>query len=87
MKVISIFFLTYILFTGTLYAQSDNLKETGMTIIRKNSIYLEILGNAAVWSINYDRIIPLKDEIAMFIRVGGNEYHGIHTDKLSYNFI
>jgi len=87
MRVISIFFLSHILISGTLYAQSVNLKESGMKSLRKNSIYFEILGNAAVWSVNYDRIIPLKDEMAMFVRVGGNQYHGKDTDKLSFNFL
>jgi hypothetical protein len=55
--------------------------------IRKNSIYLEILGNGAVYSINYDRIVPFKEDVAMFVRLGGNEYHGIKTDQPSYNFL
>jgi hypothetical protein len=87
MRVILIFLLGNILVCGMLNAQDANLKESGMKSLRKNSAYLEILGNAAVWSLNYDRIIPLKDEIAMFLRVGGNQYHGNDTDTLSFNFL
>lgn len=87
MRVFSILFLGYILFCGTLNAQDANLKEPGMESIRKNSIYFEILGNAAVWSINYERIIPIKNKIAAFIRIGGNEYHGVDTNKLSFNLL
>jgi len=70
-----------------LNAQDSNFKESGMKNLRKNSIYFEILGNAAVWSVNYDRIIPLKNEMALFFRVGGNQYHGKDTEKLSFNFL
>jgi hypothetical protein len=72
---------------GFLNAQEVNLKETGIEMIRKNSVYFEVLGNGAVYSINYDRIIPLKNKIAMFLRVGGNQYHGKDTNKLSFNFL
>ena len=68
-------------------AQDVNLKDSGMKSIRKNSIYFEILGNGVAYSINYDRIIPLKNRLAMFLRVGGNEYHGEDTDKLSFNLL
>jgi hypothetical protein len=55
--------------------------------IRKNSVYFELLGNGAVYSINYDRIIPLKDSLAMYLRIGGNEYHPDSTNELSLNYI
>jgi hypothetical protein len=87
MKVISIFFLVHVILCGSLNAQEVNTNETGMERIRKNSLYFEILGNGVIYSINYDRIIPLKNKMAMFLRVGGNQYHGKDTDKLSFNFL
>jgi len=70
-----------------IYAQEVGSDDNKLKDIRKNSIYLEILGNGAVYSFNYDRIVPLKEDVALFVRLGGNEYHGIKTDQLSYNFI
>lgn len=68
-------------------AQQDSIKIEAMKGIRKNSVYLEIMGNGAVYSINYDRILRLKKGDVMFLRIGGNEYHGIKTIGPSYNLI
>lgn len=86
-KIISIVFLLHILENNMLNAQDTNLKEKETKSLRKNSIYFEILGNAAVWSINYDRIIPINNELELFFRIGGNEYHGTDTTGLSFNFL
>ena len=87
MRVVSIFLLSHILISPSLNARDIDPEESGMKSLKKNSIYFEILGNAAVWSLNYDRIVPLKNELAVLIRVGGNEYHGYDTKKLSFNFL
>jgi hypothetical protein len=58
-----------------------------MKSIRKNSIYFELGGNAALYSLNYDRIIPLTNKMALVIRAGGNEMHSDQTDTLSFNFL
>lgn len=55
--------------------------------LRMNSVYFEVLGNGAVWSLNYDRIIYSREKTSLFLRVGGNEYHGSSTDNLSFNVI
>jgi hypothetical protein len=68
-------------------AQDSNIRDSTIYKIRKNSIYLEILGNGAVYSFNYDRTLPLNNMLAMFLRVGGNEYHGADTNKASLNLI
>ena len=67
--------------------QDANIKESGIESIRKNAFYFEILGNAAVWSINYERIMPIEKKLAVFLRIGGNEYHGADTNDLSFNLI
>jgi len=87
MREFLILLLGYILICATLNAQDANPKESGMRSIRKNSFYVEIMGIAAVWSLNYDRIISFSNKVAMFIRVGGNEYHGSDTNNLSFNFL
>ncbi len=80
-------FLLCLLIPGNMNAQEHIQNNPGMKGIGKNSVYLEILGNGAVYSINFDRIIPIKNRLAMILRLGGNEYHGKNTDEYSYNFI
>ncbi len=87
MKTSLIIILACIFACGTMFGQDADPEEPGLNSIQKNSIYLEILGNAAVWSANYDRIIPFNNKVAMFLRLGGNEYHGVDTDKLSFNIL
>jgi len=79
--------LVHIILCGSLNAQEVNPKAIDMERIRKNSLYFEILGNGVIYSINYDRIIHLKNKMSIFLRVGGNQYHGKDTDKLSFNFL
>lgn len=38
--------------------------------IKKNSLYFELLGNGVAYSINYDRIIPISDQLKLAPRVG-----------------
>jgi len=86
-KTLSVIFAITLIFYGSVKAQEIVTEEPIVEQIRKNSVYLEIMGNGAVYSLNYDRIIPLQKKIALFIRIGGNEYHGSFTDTLSLNFI
>ena len=37
---------------------------------KKNSIYLELLGNSVIYSVNYDRIIPLSEQLKLVPRIG-----------------
>ena len=88
MRTVTLLFLSLLLScVGALNAQDAGLKESGMKSVRKNSIYFEMLGNAALYSVNYDRIVPLKDKISLLLRVGGNEMHASDTDTLSFNFL
>jgi hypothetical protein len=88
MKVLFISFLCQLVFYVSIEAQSTSLIKPGMEGLRKNSLYLEILGNGAVYSFNYDRLIPIsKKPLALVLRVGGNEYHGSKTEEKSYNFL
>jgi hypothetical protein len=87
LKIISILFLVPFFLSNMLHAQVNSISKSQTESLSKNSIYFEILGNAAVWSVNYDRIIPLNNETAIILRLGGNEYHGRDTTGLSFNFI
>lgn len=79
--------LGFIFICGTGNAQEGDHKESGMKGIRKNVFYFEVMGNAAVWSVNYERIIPVAEKLGIFLRIGGNEYHGSDTNDLSINII
>jgi hypothetical protein len=38
--------------------------------IKKNSVYVELGGNGFIYSVNYDRIIPLSDQLKLAPRIG-----------------
>jgi len=87
MRVISVFICCQLTFCVFISAQGTSKSILLTETIRKNSLYLEILGNGAVYSFNYDRLFPIKKTMALVLRVGGNEYHGSQTDEKSYNFL
>lgn len=87
MKALFISFLFQLAFCVSIQAQSTSLITSGTKELRKNSLYLEMLGNGAVYSFNFDRLIPIKKTFALVLRVGGNEYHGSSTEEKSYNFL
>ncbi|PJB14147.1 MAG: hypothetical protein CO118_10125 [Flavobacteriales bacterium CG_4_9_14_3_um_filter_32_8] len=58
--------LGLILTVNFVYCQEDSLKE----IRTKNSIYLELGGNAFIYSINYDRIFFTKESLHIGVRAG-----------------
>lgn len=60
MKTFSIIFLISILFCVTRGAQNAIRKESGIKDVKKNAINFEVLGNAAVWSVNYYRQVVCK---------------------------
>lgn len=39
-------------------------------VLKKNAIYFEALGNAVVYSINYDRLFHISNELTIAPRVG-----------------
>jgi len=87
MKALAVFLVFNLFNFGTLWAQERDIRDPGAPGLRKNSVYFELLGNGAIYSINYDRIIPVKKDLNLVLRFGGNEYHGIRTEQLSFNFI
>lgn len=46
--------------SGPSYAREDNTGDVPTKDIRKNSLYIEIGGNGFLYSLNYDRIIPIR---------------------------
>jgi len=83
--IISLLILS--VFSLELIAQDSISEKSGSVYPRKNAVYFEAMGNAAVWSVNYDRILPIKNGFALLLRAGGNEYHSQDTDELSFNLL
>jgi len=83
-----VFILVAILLNfNNLRAEQGNSGDPGTPATRKNSVYFELLGNGVIYSINYDRLIPLEKGLNLIVRFGGNEYHGVTNSQLSFNFI
>lgn len=72
MKSLSFILILSALFCLSLGAQDSNISGSSTKDLRKNSIYFELLGNGILYSLNYDRIIPLMENTAFVLRIGGN---------------
>ena len=68
--------LVFLCTTGSYAQEGETIagKKT-MRDLRKNSVYAELFGVGVFWSIiNYDRIIPITDKVAIAPRVGLTYY-------------
>lgn len=71
MKKLLYLIIVFIIHSSTNFAQNQANNADESTIdLRKNSFYIEILGNGGVISINYDRIVPLGDKSGLGFRIG-----------------
>ena len=71
MKTFLFLSLALMLVTATVIAQDIGTASSINKRIRKNSFYLELMGNGAYYSLNYDRMFPLKKREVLFLRIGG----------------
>lgn len=55
--ILLVFFLST---SATLFAQD----------LKRNSVYIELAGNGIIYSVNYDRVIPLSNQFKLAPRVG-----------------
>src|SRR5688572_11215631 len=51
--------LIFLVFSSTIYAQTPEEKPVPETGLYRNSVFIELAGNAAVLSLNYERLFPL----------------------------
>jgi hypothetical protein len=70
---------------GNLLAQSDSLTA-------KNTIFVEVLGNGGLYSINFDRILAQKKNIKVTARIGASfvpntESNGKWSLPVEFNFL
>lgn len=73
--------------TMSLTAQTISKSDPSDIFLRKNSLYFELGGNGLLWSINYERIIPIKKKTAVFVRVGGNSFGSQVEEKTYLNLL
>jgi hypothetical protein len=73
--------LTLILVSTSIlgFSQKDSLN------FRKNSIYIEAMGNGGKISYNYDRLIKITKENFMYLRVGLGSDYSSYEDTLSWS--
>lgn len=69
--------------TMGLTAQTVSNSDSNEFFLRKNTLYFELLGNGLLYSINYERIIPIKKQTAVFVRVGGSIF-GSQVEEKTY---
>ncbi|HRZ43394.1 MAG TPA: hypothetical protein P5228_11905 [Bacteroidales bacterium] len=50
--------------------QSDDTLPSEEVFCRRNAVYLELMGNAGFYSLNYERMYPMSSISAAFLRVG-----------------
>lgn len=62
--------ITTILLTGFLSLASYSQKSDASKFINKNAVYFELLGSGLFYSINYDRILWEKPNLAISARIG-----------------
>ncbi len=85
---ICIIFLVLLCFPGQ--AQEVDTADTTPSRTRKNAVYLELLGNGILYSVNYERSFPVGEKLSLFGRLGANEYTGdslLNIGKRNFNFI
>ena len=69
-----------------LVANLNAQEEQDFPPVRKNSFYLELMGNGILYSVNYERIFG-DGKIKPFLRIGGNEMHFDDSDTLRFFFV
>lgn len=67
-----LFCLAGLVFSGKAFAQQRELAPQATPGLYRNSVYLEIGGNAGVGSLNYERLIPMaRPANTLVLRAGG----------------
>jgi hypothetical protein len=80
--LIVLLFNSIFIFNG-ICQQSDSVKTQTDQTLRKNAIYLEIIGNAPRMSLNYERNLFHKNNISIFGRMGfGFDIVNLNTGNL-----
>ena len=78
--------LTSLLFLFSLKAIAQDSTSTKPEI-KQNSIYAELIGNGGIYSINYDRIFQLSNQIKIVPRVGFSTLDDVLIFPLEANLL
>ncbi|SDG31083.1 hypothetical protein SAMN05421827_10589 [Pedobacter terrae] len=78
--------LTALLFLFSLKAIAQDSTLT-QPHLKKNSIYAELLGNGGVYSVNYDRIFQVSNQIKIVPRVGFSTLEDVLIFPLEVNLL
>ena len=87
MKTTLFLFLAAMFLTPVVTAQDISTGRSWNENIRRNSVYLEMLGNGAYYSFNYDRLVPLKNREILYLRIGGSTASEKDSDEIHPGFI
>ena len=60
--------------SGYCYCQSEGKKDTIINQKHKNAFYVEIIGNALLYSLNYERVIFSKRQYNTAVRIGASYF-------------
>jgi hypothetical protein len=87
MKATLFLLLAAMFLTNTVTAQDVIAGNPQNESLRRNSVYLEMLGNGAYYSFNYDRLFPLKKREVIYLRIGGSTASEKDSDDIHPGFI
>ena len=87
MKTILFLLLTAIFLSSSVTAQDISAGSSQNESLRRNSVYLEMLGNGAYYSFNYDRLFPIKKREVIYLRIGGTTASEKDSDDIHPGFI
>lgn len=78
-SIILIFFSSFLI--------GQNPEKTPANQKRVNAVYVELLGNGGLMSINYDRILYSNENSHIFARLGTSEWHAEDSNESNWSII
>ena len=70
MKKLFVILIICLLTYSSFCQGTSGKRDTTIKDIRKNSIYLEAIGNGVLYSINYERLFPFSEYVGLTTRIG-----------------
>lgn len=81
MKKYILFILISLIYSGIAFGQSTEQKpDTKINNLKKNQIYVEVGGNSAIISLNYERVLPLGQKTGLGFRIGAGTAGSVESD-------
>src|SRR5688572_22289626 len=85
-KTFLLFCLFLLAFSGNVFAQSAEENSLPVSDLYRNSVFIELAGNAALVSLNYERLFPLADPGKKLVLRAGTFFapYSIRPNDISY---